>query len=302
MREFLRRLGVPLLFVGLVLLCLVSMSVDRRDLREGGRDLPWWSGAVLDIAVPIQKGVTTPVEVVRRVFRDYVALLDLRAENQRLHEELVRLGEENLQLQEALVASERLQAIAGMRTEFETPMLPSEIVGLDVSPWFRSVLLDRGRGNGVRPGMPVITDEGVVGLVTATSQRASKAMLLLDAQSAIDCVVQRSRARGIAKGQGTGGLEFEFVVRGADVQQGDVVITSGIGGTYPKGLRVGTVESLSSPDASLVQKATLRPAVDLSRLEQVFVLFWRSPTLEILYGDEVPAAGEPLAGALPPGS
>jgi rod shape-determining protein MreC len=225
------------------------------------------------------------------LFRDgwssYVALIRVREENDRLRAQIAALREENLQFREALVASERLQRIIAMRDDFETPMLPSEVVGQDVSPWFRSLLLDRGRAHEVRSGMPVITDQGVVGLVTATSEHAGKTMLLLDRQSAIDGIVQRSRARGIVHGTGTDRLEFEFVIRGADVRPGDVVITSGLGGVYPKGLRIGEVIGVSEVgEVDLLQTATLRAAVDVGRIEQVFVMLWRGPTMDLLYGSE----------------
>jgi rod shape-determining protein MreC len=215
-------------------------------------------------------------------------VLSVREDNVRLRNRVAELEESNLQYREALVASGHLQQIAAMRDEFEIPMLPSEVVGLDVMPWFRSVLVDRGGAHGVRAGNPVITAEGVVGLVTATSRHAAKTMLLLDRQSAIDGIVQRSRARGIVRGRGTDQLEFEFVVRGGDVVVGDVVITSGLGGVYPKGLRIGEVVEISDPAGSLLQTANLRPAVDFGRLEQVFLMMRRGPTMDLLYGDDRP--------------
>jgi rod shape-determining protein MreC len=212
----------------------------------------------------------------------------VREDNERLRDRIASLEEENLQYREALVASEHLERIAAMRDDFETPMLPSEVVGLDVSPWFRSVLVDRGSSHGVLAGHPVITEQGVVGLVTRTSPHAAKTMLLLDRQSTIDAVVQRSRARGIVRGLGAGTLEFEFVVREADVAIGDIVITSGLGGVYPKGLRLGEIVGLEDPGGSLVQVASVEPAVDFGRLEQVFVMLRRGPTLDLLYGSNAP--------------
>jgi rod shape-determining protein MreC len=194
------------------------------------------------------------------------------------------LQEENLQMREALVAGGRLERIAEMREGFEVPMLPAQLVGRDVSPWFRSVLLDRGRSHGVRSGMPVVSEEGLVGLVTGTSRAAAKSMLLLDRQTAIDGTVQRSRSRGIVRGRGDDDLAFEFVVRDADVQVGDLVITSGLDGVYPKGLRVGVVTELADPGSRLIQTATLRSAVDFGRLEQAFVMLRRGPAMELLYG------------------
>lgn len=306
MPGFLKRLGAPLAFAGLVLLATVTMVQDRGgDGMPAGRDLPWWEGLLLEVAVPLQRTVAAPVDSIREGWGHYVDLVGVHEDNARLRARVAALEEENLQYREALVASGHLERIAAMRDDFETPMLPSEVVGLDVSPWFRSVLVDRGRAHGVRAGHPVITEQGVVGLVTRTSAHGAKTMLLLDRQSTIDAVVQRSRARGIVRGRGTDTLEFEFVVRGSDVQIGDTVITSGLGGVYPKGLRLGEVVSLEDPGGSLIQIASVRPSVDFGRLEQVFVMLRRGPTLDLLYGsnapDEIPEPEEPdLLPATPP--
>jgi rod shape-determining protein MreC len=129
----------------------------------------------------------------------------------------------------------------------------------------------------------VITHEGVVGVVTATSGHAAKTMLLLDRQSAVDAVVQRSRARGVVRGVGRERLEFEFVVRDADVAEGDEIVTSGLGGVYPKGLRLGRVAELRESGGRLTRIAVVEPAVDLGQLEQVFVMLHRGPTMDLLY-------------------
>jgi rod shape-determining protein MreC len=143
--------------------------------------------------------------------------------------------------------------------------------------------------------MPVVSDHGVVGLVTATSPHASRAMMLLDRQSAVDAIVQRSRARGIVRGKGTGDLEFVFMVRGDDVQTGDVLITSGVGGVYPKGLRIGTITAVQTEEARLLHTGSVRPSVDFGRIEQVFIMLQRGPTMDLLYageGDEIGGSGD----------
>jgi rod shape-determining protein MreC len=143
--------------------------------------------------------------------------------------------------------------------------------------------------------MPVVSNHGVVGLVTATSSHASRAMMLLDRQSAVDAIVQRSRARGIVRGKGTGELEFVFMVRGDDVQPKDVVITSGVGGVYPKGLRIGSIEAVQTDEARLLHTGSVRPSVDFGRIGQVFIMLQRGPTMDLLYsggGDGVGDSGE----------
>jgi rod shape-determining protein MreC len=285
MRDLFDRLRFPILFGLIVVVTLTTMVADRRAARGGGRDHGLLAGLVLDVAAPVQKMMATPADLARELWGRYVALLAVRSENDRLRERIARLEEENLQFREALVASGHLRRIAEMRSELETPMLPAQVVGQDASAWFRSVLLDRGRSHGVGSGMPVVTNRGLAGLVTATSPRASKAMLLTDQQSSVDGIVQRSRAQGIVRGRRGGRLEFEFVVRGTDVHVGDVVITSGLGGVHPNGLRIGEVVEVGEP-GDLLQTAVLRPAVDFGRLEGVFVMLWRAPTMDLLYGDE----------------
>jgi rod shape-determining protein MreC len=286
MPEFRSGLAVSILLTALAAIAVLSMAVDgRRDAGDGG-DMSWFSGTLLDVAAPVQKVLAMPVNFVRDTWIEYIDLIRVREENAELRSRVATLSEESLQLREALVASGRLQSIALMRDKFETPMLPSELVGVDASPWFRSALLDRGQVHGVRAGMPVISEQGLVGLVRATSSTAARTMLLLDRQSALDGTVQRSRTRGIVRGLGSERLEFEFVARGHDVLEGDILMTSGLGGVYPKGLRIGTVVEVLSPDAQLMQRALISPSVDFGRLEQVFVMLRRGATMELLYASK----------------
>jgi rod shape-determining protein MreC len=283
MPDLLKRIGAPLIVVFLILLTIVSMVVDRRSLIEDRGQLPWWQAIVLEIAAPLERVVSAPIDGVKSFFSEYVDLLGVRAENRRLRRRIAEIESENLQFREALVSSGHLARVASMRDEIEIQMLPAEVVGLDVAPWFRSVLVDRGTRHGVQPGHPVITHEGVVGVVTATSSHAAKTMLLLDRQSAVDALVQRSRARGVVRGIGRDRLEFEFVVRSADVVVGDEVVTSSLGGIFPKGLRLGRVAELRDAGGRLTRIAVIEPAVDLGQLEQVFVMLRRGPTMDLLY-------------------
>lgn len=320
MGDFLRRIRLPLLFAGLLLLTLVLMLKDRggavsslggslseQAAFEGPRSdgsAPVDSGSqlpnsIFEIAAPLQKALASPVEWLGETWANYVALVDLRGENEGLQGRIAELEEENLQFREALVASGHLDGIARMREGFEVLLLPAQVVGQDVSSWFHAILVDRGRRAGLLSGMPVVSEHGLVGVVTATSPRAGRAMLLLDRRSAADAIVQRSRARGIVRGTGTGELEFVFMVRGDDVLPGDVVITSGFGGVYPKGVRIGEVTEVHTDRAELLHKARIAPAVDFGHLEQVFVMLRRAPTMDLLFAgdgdlpgrDEMPPGG-----------
>jgi rod shape-determining protein MreC len=290
MRDLLYRYRMLLLLVVLVALAGISLLAQEPSHRTGRRRGADWSATLLDIAMPLQRAVAAPVTASRNAWRRYLALVDLGAENDRLHARISALADENLQLREALIASGRLEAVLATQQEVGLPMLPAAVVGQDSSAWFRSVVVDRGRSHGVLRGMPALTDEGVVGIITAASARAAKAMLLTDRQSALDGVVQRSRTRGIVRGLGSDVLRLEYDAREPAVEVGDVVITSGIGGVYPKGLRIGEISAVDPPGRGLLQGATLRPAVDFTKLEQLYVMLWRSPALELLYEIEDEAA------------
>ena len=289
MPDLLKRLVAPVVVAVLLLLAVVSMVVDRRGaVRRSDCALPWWQAAILEVTAPIERLISAPIDGVKGVYRDYVDLLAVRAENAELAQRLAQTESDNVQLREALVTSGHLERVAAMRDDAEIPMLPAEIVGLDVTPFFRSILIDRGADHGVKPGHPVVTHDGVVGVVTATSAHAAKTMLVLDRQSAVDALVQRSRARGLVRGAGQGTLEFEFFVREGDVVVGDEVVTSGLGGVYPKGLRLGRIAEIEPATGQLTQIAVVRPAVDLGRLEQVFVMMRRGATMELLYRSNAP--------------
>lgn len=305
MREILYRLRVPLLVLALVAISAGILLRDRPALQTGGRTVGVGAAALFELAAPVQRLVAAPVVFVRGLWRRYLALLDVRSENELLRGQVARLEEENVQFREALLQSGQLEAIAALRQEIGIQMLPALVVGADASPWFRAVLLDRGRAHGVRPGMPAAAMGGVVGIVTTVSAHASKAMLLIDPQSAVDGIVQRSRVQGIVRGLGTQELEFEYDGPPEAVQPGDVVISSGLGGVYPKGLRIGEVmRAASGGPGHMLRQARLQPGVDFGRLEEVFVVLWRSPTLEFLYDDdrdqttgEVPGTAAPAPGS-----
>ncbi len=288
MIDFLKRFSAPIGFVFLLLIAAIAMVGDTRDLEARRHKLPWWQAMVIEVVAPVQRVVSVPATSVRDVINNYVDLVYVADENVKLKARVAELEEINLQYREALVASGHLDRIAAMREDFEVPMLPARVVGLDISLWFRSVVVDRGEEHGIAAGNPIVTNNGVAGLVTAASGHAAKAMLLLDRQSAVDGVVQRSRTRGVVRGTGSDSLEFEFVARDGDVQDGDVIITSGLDAIYPKGLRIGEVREIRERGGDLIQTAVLTPAVDFERLEQVFVMFHQGPTMELLYGNQDP--------------
>lgn len=267
MGELLRRFRYPLAYLLLAALCVIAMVSERTPAQ-----FSLASRALVAITLPLERMVTLPVQEAQGWWDELVVLVQVREENDRLRQRIARLEEENLQYREAIVSSERFQRLAGFRESHEVPMVPANVVHQDLSPWFRSVIIDQGTAAGIQPGMPVVTDLGVVGVVSGTAPGAAKVLLLIDPQSHVDAYVQRSRARGSVRGAKGRECSFEFVLRDEDLAVGDLLLTSGMGEVFPKGLVIGSVTAVERQPYGLFQEAQIKPAVDFGKLEEVFVI------------------------------
>jgi rod shape-determining protein MreC len=205
-----------------------------------------------------------------------VALVDLRRENLELSREVARLRGENRQLRRAAEERARLQALLRFQRETPAETIAARVIGRETTPFFRVTKIQINRGEKlVRPGMPVLTATGLVGRIHRVFGRYADVLLAVDAQSAIDVIVDRTRARGVVRGLGSPrhyGCKFEYLARTDEVAVGDLVVTSGIGGKLPKDLVVGKVSSVVKKDFGVFQKAEVEPAVDFSKLEEVLVM------------------------------
>ncbi len=146
------------------------------------------------------------------------------------------------------------------------------MIGEDGSPWFKTILIDRGTADGLREGMPVVASDGVVGQLVKVTAGSSRVLLLTDHASGIAGIVERSRARGVVKGKGGGRCSLDFTLHEEDVKVGDTIIASGIGGVFPKGLPIGEVTMVKKGEYGIFQTVELRPRVNISRLEEVLVI------------------------------
>ncbi len=148
----------------------------------------------------------------------------------------------------------------------------ARVAGYEPGNLNRAVLISTGRDGNLLPDMPVLTGRGLVGRVIEVAPRSSQVLLLNDARSAVAALIQRSRATGIVKGQLDGSITMEDIGRDADVQVGDIVLTSGLGDVFPKGIVIGQVVKVIQSDTAMFQRAIVEPSVDLSNLEVVLVL------------------------------
>lgn len=272
MFDLLRKYRTPLLAGGLILIALLVYSANLRD--RGRTTL--FERAVLQLTAPFQEGVDVAFSAVSDGWRHYLWLVGTERENGRLREENRRLRAEIDRLQEVRFANERLRKLLAFREEMNLPALPAQVIADDASSWFRTVLIDKGTEDGTREGLPVVVAEGVVGRIISAGPRQSRVLLITDASSAVATLVQSSRTRGVARGRGDG-LNLDYVPRDAEIQVGEAVVTSGMGGIFPKGLSVGRIRAVTREAYGLFQSVEVDPYVDFSRLEEVLVLLKERP-------------------------
>jgi rod shape-determining protein MreC len=219
----------------------------------------------------LQRIVSGAVTGVQDVWNGYVALRGVNHENAVLRQQLqdlqIRLQEERALAQR----TEDLRQLLELRQRSELETTAAEIIAGGASPEFRTVTIDKGTGDRLDTDMAVLSPSGVVGRVILPSLRASKVQLLIDRNAAAGATVERSRAQGVVVGVGTEELRMDYVPGTADVKAGDLVVTSGIDGIYPKGFVIGTIESVDR-GAGTYHEIRVRPAVDFSRLEEVLVV------------------------------
>lgn len=245
----------------------------------------------------VQRFVASTVGRVGDVFRDWGTLRTAREDNERLTRELANL-ELRLQEQRALAAeARRLQDLLDLRTRLVERTLAAEVIAGNASPYFRTVTIDRGRADGITADMAVLAPTGVVGRVVGEpALRAARVQLLIDRNAAAGAVTERTRAGGIVVGDGEQGLRMDYVSTLADVEVGDVVVTSGLDGIYPKGFVIGTVSRVERGQG-LFQEVRIVPRVDFSALDEVLVSL-EPPRTDAVEAD--PAAPPP--GAAPAGA
>ena len=260
-----RKFIIPIL-IFLLALSLISANLHSRD------NMSFFESLVVGITAPVQKVVWGVIDGIGSIWRGYFYLVGLEKENQALKKELQELKLHMNRYREADLANQRLRALLNFKKSIATPLLPAQLVAFDPSGWFQTILIDKGRNDGVVQDMAVVSAEGLVGRVIGVSNHHAKVLLILDGNSAVDAYIQRSRTRGVLVGLGRELCLLKYVQRNEDVQVGDKVISSGMGGVFPKGLLVGTVQEVVRGSSGLFQRVEVEPAVNFSRLEEVMVV------------------------------
>lgn len=257
--------------VGVILLIAINIIVLSTNKRHG--DLPYGIGRIaIYIIAPFQNVVTHSIRFVKNVWSQYFFLISVAKENENLKKALSYAIGENEKRNEIELTNYRLRKLLNFKKTIDHQVLPAEIVGKDPSPWYQAILIDKGKSDGVEKGQPVVIPEGIAGQVTEVLNNYSKVLLIIDQNSAVDALVQRTRARGVIKGDSTDRYLFKYVLRKHDVRVGDTIVSSGLDGVFPKGLRIGYVSEVVKPSSGIFQDVTVAPFIDFEKLEEVLVL------------------------------
>jgi len=252
--------------------------------------LAWLVLDILGASNPIRdifSRVVSPIQfVIGRAVRPLSHLVStvrhlggLQSENEVLRRENAELRSQIVLLQEARIENETLRRQLNFKSAVPSRhLLSAEVIGHDPTDLLQYLLIDRGTTDDIQPGMPVLTAEGLVGRISEVSANSAKVMLITDPSSSVSALIQRSRATGVVEGYPGHELMMRYIPQGDTVAPGDMVLTSGLGGNFPKRLVIGQVASVKQKDVEMFQEARLIPAVKLRDLETVMVLLSFAPT------------------------
>ena len=199
-------------------------------------------------------------------------MVNTKKENERLRKMVAKLHAKTVRLEELRRENERLRKLLDFQEEISSPMVPAEIIASSPTPWIETFVVDKGTKDNVQEGMPVVSEKGVVGYVLKATRFVSTVMVLTHYNCRVDAIVQRTRSHGVVGGLLEGRCRLFNVLRNEDIAEGDLVVTSGFGNRFPRGLLIGEIRKVKRKSFGLFQEAEIEPSVDFSKLEEVYIL------------------------------
>jgi len=254
-----------------VVFVVVSLIIFSLNFKSPEK-ISFFRRVVLEAVVPLECAVDSVFSSVVGAWERYVLLVGLESKNRELEAEIVSLARDVSDYREISLDCARLRKLMNMKNDFNFPTVAARVVGRNKSSVFKTVLINKGTADGIKAGFPVMGTGGVAGRIMETSRNASKVLLLVDYNSNIDVFIQRNRCQGVLRGCGSSGGELRYVQRSEEVKPGDVVVSSGLAGVFPRGLLIGTVAVVEKGEAGLFQRIMVHPATDIARLEEVLVI------------------------------
>jgi len=270
---FIKRIKIFWIWILLLFFALFFISSHLQGER-------YWNPcekSIIEVVAPFQKFIKQTVNVTEGLWLKYFGLINTHNENIRLNRENDSLRSVKYRYQELLRTNQRLQSLLQFKESTDQPVIAAQVIGKDPTGWFQSVIIDKGENAGIKMNMPVVNAEGVVGKLVAVSYNYAKVLLVIDQNSSVDCIIQRSRDTGIVKGLSSKVCLLDYVLKSSDVRVGDVVVTSGLDRIFPKGIPVGDVIEVKDPPGELFKDVKITPRVNFSKLEELLVILKEDP-------------------------
>lgn len=268
MMAWLRRLrGVLLIFIFLGAF-LYIFSLNFRSPAS----MDVLQRTVVESLGPLIGSVGSASRMVENTIKEYIWLRNVRSDNEYLRRQVAMLEQKLTSYQEAYIENLRLRRLLDFKSTAQGETIAAQVVLHDMTGWFQTIIVDKGLRDKVSPDMAVVNDEGVVGRTLDVSDRYSRILLITDPGSAVDAIIQRNRVRGILNGKDSNSCILRYVRSNLDVQVGDLIITSGKDGIFPKGLRLGSVQGIFKDPVDLFQKIEVKPLARLSALEELLII------------------------------
>lgn len=290
--SFLRRYRIPINSLLALALAFYVVTVSSANPNQPDLVTPILSHTVR----PLQKAIHAVGSAMRHLQFNYVVFKDLWNENANLKAQIATLEAERNRLFEAKLANDRLMELLEIRTRILRESVAATVISNSASSWFRTITVDKGSAAGIHQGMAVITPRGVVGKVVSVDENTAKVLLLTDHKSGLDIITQRTRVRGIVSGSVDGEPIVKYMGRNEDVRAGDRLITSGLDGTFPKGLLVGTIVDIEDEAPGLFQRVRVSLAVDPLVMEEVLFI---SDKPKHVFSSNLDEVREPASSATP---
>lgn len=256
----------------LIVLVVIALPLLSINMKRSPGEEPWYKQPFSAVVSVLQGGYSSFTSGVRGTTSMYLKLVGIKRENASLQKENEELRAKLGALTELKLENERLNKLIDFKRSTSMELLAAKVIARDLSLDHTSIRINRGTHHGLRKLMGVITVEGVVGYVLRADAESSQVVVLTDRSAAIDAIVQRTRARGLASGKNAQTCRLRYLERADDVAAGDMIVTSGLQGYFPKGFPIGKLTSVRKTDFGISVEAELQPVVNASNIEEVFVV------------------------------
>ncbi|MBU0971187.1 MAG: rod shape-determining protein MreC [Proteobacteria bacterium] len=259
-----------LIFLGVALFIVVNFTMitmtSRQSLPVSGLER-----IAISLTAPFQLLMTRAIGFTESIWRTYFMTVLAVKENAELKQRLSQAMEIKNRYEELEQENFRLKKFVNFTSAAPNTYVAAQVIARDPSPWFKTIMIDKGESDGLVKGYPVLVSEGIVGQIIKVSENYSRVLLITDRNSSVDALVQNSRVRGMVKGNNEEKCTFVYALRKDEIKAGEMIVSSGLDQVFPKGLKIGRILDVEKTQSQLFQDITIETSVDFDKLEDVLV-------------------------------